>query len=294
MTFDTYIIKYYYMMWVSKVSGFMHMLFCVKCYVTTYMQAWRLECLLIFISLYINEGIYMSFPMTHMLIAYKIVNRRLGSMPERSYNPASFIVGSIAPDVVHFRDDYCGEIKGRSHLWHYGPRWGITTDFDGWLNNILAFYESMKESNIERSFLEGYVTHLLTDYLNDKLLWIKFRDRYLDLSQGMEELREGVSQAEWDEAFATYRKELYITNQWLYGNTKEADEILHLLETGERIIIKDYYEMPEYNAAIESLCHDQFSKKDDYGEAACRYYTPKVACDFIDDSVEYISHALGL
>ncbi len=60
--------------------------------------------------------------------------------------PGDFLLGSAAPDAVHFHDRYDVSLKEKSHLWEFGPRWGITLDSEGWLEAIRKFWEKIKVS----------------------------------------------------------------------------------------------------------------------------------------------------
>ncbi len=79
--------------------------------------------------------------------------------------PGDFLLGSAAPDAVHFHDGYQVSLKEKSHLWEFGSRWGITLNSEGWLEAIRKFWE--KNQSVEnRDFMVGYCAHLLTDWEN--------------------------------------------------------------------------------------------------------------------------------
>ncbi len=55
----------------------------------------------------------MSYPMVHLKIAYGLLVRDDGERIKRS---GDFLLGSVAPDAVHFHDSYDVSLKERSHI----------------------------------------------------------------------------------------------------------------------------------------------------------------------------------
>lgn len=74
----------------------------------------------------------MSFPMTHLSIAYNIfVNT------SQIKEPGDFLLGAIAPDSVHFRDDFKSSMKKISHLCVGNEKWGEVTNNEEWWLEVL-------------------------------------------------------------------------------------------------------------------------------------------------------------
>lgn len=112
----------------------------------------------------------MSYPMVHLKIAYGLLVRDDGERIKRS---GDFLLGSVAPDAVHFHDSYDVSLKERSHIWKFGPRWGLTLDSEGWRDAIRKFWRENRDA-VNRDFLAGYCAHLLTDWENDRRIWAPF------------------------------------------------------------------------------------------------------------------------
>jgi len=115
----------------------------------------------------------MPFPLTHLLIADELLARR----PRPPEDAAQFILGSIAPDAVHYRKNLpsdmsgIGPIKKITHLCPVSEeRWGYVTDNDGWLECIRAFVKAHPGS-----LAEGYTAHVLADLFNNMTMWRNFR-----------------------------------------------------------------------------------------------------------------------
>ena len=96
----------------------------------------------------------MSYPMVHLKVAYGLLLRYGDGWIER---PGDFLLGSVAPDAVHFHDRYDVSLKEKSHLWEFGPRWGITLDSEGWLEAIRKFWKE-NQSVENRDFMAGFWT----------------------------------------------------------------------------------------------------------------------------------------
>lgn len=112
----------------------------------------------------------MAFTMTHLIISKNISEifaGYIGSLPQ-------FYLGSVAPDAVHYREDYDSEYKKASHLNTSIERWGMMMDYDDWESNIIAFFNKHKKSE-NRDFIIGYCTHVLSDLYNTINVWTPFR-----------------------------------------------------------------------------------------------------------------------
>lgn len=113
----------------------------------------------------------MSYQMIHLEVAYRLLDQY-----KWVEKPEDFLLGAIAPDSVHFHEEYDVQLKEKSHLWDCGPRWGITLESDKWKENVLQFWKLHKEDG-NRDFIAGYCVHILTDWLNDLRIWTPFRKK---------------------------------------------------------------------------------------------------------------------
>jgi len=121
----------------------------------------------------------MAFPLTHLLVAEKV----LESFPTLS--PEQFLLGSVAPDAVHYRAEFVnssqsniGATKKITHLCPVSDeKWGQVTDNNGWVVCVQKFLT--KHNN---SLAQGYAVHVLTDIFNNKTLWFEFRTKHPDIA----------------------------------------------------------------------------------------------------------------
>jgi len=74
----------------------------------------------------------------------------------------NFLLETLAPDSVHFHNNYNSDMKKSSHLCIGNERWGWVTNNDEWLNNVLAFLYNNKNSK-EFDFIYGYCSRIVAN-----------------------------------------------------------------------------------------------------------------------------------
>lgn len=124
----------------------------------------------------------------HLKVAYEL-NKRL------DINSIDFIVGNIAPDAVNVNG-----FAEKEERWTAHQR---DKDYDIWIENAITFYEQNKDK-INNEFLLGYTSHLLTDVLHDKYLYMKqkkqiINDTKCDINDAHDILREDMNNYSFDE-----------------------------------------------------------------------------------------------
>lgn len=207
----------------------------------------------------------MSYPMVHLKVAYGLLAQYDGGNMER---PGDFLLGAVAPDAVHFHDKYDVSLKEKSHLWKFGPHWGVTLDSEGWRDAILTFWRDNRD--VENSdFMAGYCTHLLTDWENDRCIWTPFRERQMQ-------------SADYDEVYGRYAAEAYGIDQWLYQNGKESQEIWRLLEQGRAYGVKGCILKEDLAKQKQSLLYEQFTGKTAVDVSGYRFCTKGIMAEFIN------------
>ena len=107
----------------------------------------------------------MAQPMMHLLIADKIYTKESGTI--LSYG--EFLLGSIAPDAVHMREDYTRERKRISH-YKYNSESPISY-FDTFFDEYAAAEN--------KAFVLGYLVHLLSDMIWYHSVRVPFKGKFL-------------------------------------------------------------------------------------------------------------------
>ena len=107
----------------------------------------------------------MAQPMMHLLIADKIYAKKFSSF----YSYGDFLLGSIAPDAVHVKENYTRELKDISH-YKFNSKSSISY-FD-------TFFDKYYASK-NKDFVVGYLIHLLSDMIWYHSIRVPFKERFL-------------------------------------------------------------------------------------------------------------------
>lgn len=213
----------------------------------------------------------MSYPMVHLKVAYGLLSRDDGGYIERS---GDFLLGAVAPDAVYFHEEYDVSLKEKSHVWKFGPCWGVTLDSEGWRVAIRKFWRENRDA-ANRDFMAGYCTHLLTDWENDRCIWTPFREK---MKQG----------AKRDEVYGEYGKEAKGMDLWLYQNDKETQDIWRLLEQGKVCGVDGCILEEDLARQKQSLLYEQFIGKNAVDVSRYRICTKEIMVEFIKACIERI------
>ena len=216
----------------------------------------------------------MSYQMTHLEIAYRLLDKYkwIKVRPD-------FLLGAIAPDAVHFHEEYHVELKEQSHLWDCGPRWGVTLDSDKWKRNVLDFW-NMHKTDPNRDYIAGYCVHILTDWLNDIKIWFPFRN-------------ENMQDEDVDAIYHIYGKEAYRGDQWLFHESNNSEKIMSLLAESRAYSIVNCVLQKDVETQKKHILSEQYKNKGNYDISGHRYCTEAVTISFIDECVEELKDILG-
>ena len=219
----------------------------------------------------------MSGQITHMEIAYRLAER-LSITKDRQ----QLILGSVAPDSVHFADDYLNK-KIHSHLFENCGPWGDTQDYDQWIVNIKAFedkYVAKEKDNSRKLFLLGIVIHCLTDYWNDLLIWRMLQKKM-------------IPPMNYDEFKEAYYPESMRTDRWLFQNTNNAGEIMKLLDASKEFDFEDYVRAADISKMKHHLIYEQYNLPDPIDVSGHKFYPSSLLIDFVEEVPDRITDHLG-
>lgn len=217
----------------------------------------------------------MAYSMVHLEIAYRLLEKF-----DWIRKPGDFLLGALAPDSVHFIENYHYHLKERSHVWDCGPRWGITTDPDKWKKDILQFWKENKNA-ANKDFIAGYCVHLLTDVMNGIIIWGPFQE-------------EHIRGTDVESAYHIYGKEAYESDQWLFQNSDNCKEIMANLESATVYGVDGCIEKEYVLQQKEFILRENYEKDECFDISGFQYCTEKVIGDFIEECVEMISQVLVL
>lgn len=215
----------------------------------------------------------MAYQMIHMEVAYRLLDKF-----DWIQEPADYMMGSIAPDSVHFYPEYNVHLKECSHLWNYGPRWGITVESEKWQANILDFW-NMHKNDENKDFIAGYCVHVLTDRFNDLILWQPFREMV-------------QSGAAYEDIYKIYAKEAIGSDRWLYQNSKNSPCIMELLAQSRTYSIPGCILKEEVDCQKQHILTAQYANLTPADTRDYRYCTEESILSFIDTCVNEISQIM--
>lgn len=214
----------------------------------------------------------MPFVMTHLQIAYKILN----STPQIK-KPGEFMLGALAPDAVHFRDNYNSDMKKRSHLCVGNEKWGRLTNNHEWLENVLSFLQENKQAD-NADFIYGYCSHILADIQNNIKIWTPF------MIENIEALEKGLGNVYHQEA-SNIDYEQYISHP-------EQKAIWETLEKAVGYDISNVIGSSEINEMKNSVLHSRFMNREHADVASNKYVTISGMEEFVSMESRYIKELL--
>lgn len=213
----------------------------------------------------------MSHTMIHLKVAMNIVNSI-----DKITNKADFILGSMSPDAVHFRESYESTMKRNSHLCLGEERWGSITNNDEWSCNILRYMSECKDKS-NRDFLLGYYCHILTDVQNNKNVWMPYREKAFK-----------------DTAFdggKKYSQESFNLDYALYLE-EDTKDIMNLLAEGEAYSIADIITKDEIELMRLDTIEKRYIDRENIDISNHEYVTMDSMKKFIKNESEYIKNLI--
>ncbi len=114
----------------------------------------------------------MPYSMLHLLAGQRL----LSELPVA--DAGLFLLGSVAPDAVHFHPGYESALKCASHFVPDGVAWGDCREEANpvWLANVRDFLRR-PPAGAPRDFLLGYAAHVIEDVYNNRAVWTPLRHR---------------------------------------------------------------------------------------------------------------------
>jgi len=211
----------------------------------------------------------MAFPLTHLLVSDELLTRK----PRCETEAAQFLLGSLAPDAVHYRENIIlGPTKKISHLCPVSDEpWGKVTANDEWAEIVIAFARSNPDS-----LAQGYATHCLTDIFTNKTLWMKFRTQHPQ---------------EWEKGYKSgYYQDLRNIDARLFLEIKP--DIFSLLAKAKATDIPGLVSADEIQAIQHNILYVQYKVPP---AAPCReyfYVTYDETMDLIQKAADFVEENL--
>ena len=214
----------------------------------------------------------MPFPLTHLCVAYRMLEQLPSPAPEQ------FLLGSIAPDAVHFRaeftnatQDFIGQAKKVTHLCPISDeKWGRVTDVDGWLEYVRIFLHANRKDPLA----VGYAVHVLTDIYNHISIWTNFITNYPD------EAAKGYT--------SDYYRDLRNINLRIYREIFTDSKIQKHLQNSTPQDMPELVTAAEILADRNSLLYTSYTDAPESVDTSnCFYITYEQTLDFINDAADF-------
>lgn len=177
----------------------------------------------------------MAQPMMHLLIANKIYKEKCILI--NSYE--DFLLGSIAPDAVHMRENYTREIKDISHY-----RFNNKSDIHHFDTFMDEFYTTEN-----KDFLLGYLVHLLSDMIWYHSVRVPFKEKFT---------KSPVHNMSMNEA---YYKDCEQLEQLMYFEDN-ALQIIETLNKGKAYSLEDMIDEKDVECWKEKVIFNYNNRKD--------------------------------
>ncbi len=214
----------------------------------------------------------MPFPMVHLCIAYDIIKTA-----PRIKKPDDFVLGSIAPDSVHFREGFKHDMKSQTHLVIGCKNLRQHTDNDKHLSNVREFLKQ-RHDGVSEDFIYGYSAHILADITWNIKFWTPYR-----IANGAA-LNSGAP--------SVLHQEASVVDYELYINNPDSGSIWELLKKGDSYDIPDVVVKSEIDAMRASILNEQYAKSRLDDTLVKKYISLEVVRDTIADEVKRISTEL--
>lgn len=211
----------------------------------------------------------MPFQMTHLHIAKKIYQY----YPETIKDLSQFFIGNVAPDAVHNRTGYISENKKVSHLCVGDESWGMHTNNDEWIENVLEFLRKNKNST-NYDFLYGFSCHVLSDIYNNINVWTPFRLKYPD------ELTKGYG--------GLYHQESEKVEIELALREENKEDFWVHLEKAKSISIKGIIYAEEIEKHKENILYNWYKNKEHQDTSINKLVTIDSTMLFVEDASKFV------
>jgi len=221
-----------------------------------------------------------AFPVTHLLVGDALLAKQTACVwPD--VDAAQFLLGSLAPDGVHYREEFMGaamqNIGHAKKITHLCPvsdeRWGAVTDNEGWVKCVQAW---MRESSGPLAY--GYAVHVLTDLHNNMTLWERFRTQY---------------PAEAAKGYASdYYRDLHEIDLRLYLSHVKGRKIEQLLASAKPNDIPGLVSAEEINAIRDNILYENYKGRIPAVGYECSFITYDETLGFIAEAAEAVSRWL--
>ena len=208
----------------------------------------------------------MPYPMIHLQIAKKILDDSVLIIEDKP----QFYLGTLSPDAVQFREVYD---KKLSHIVYSNVPWGFVVDNDEWIKDLFGFFhENYGKTN--KSFLFGYLIHILADIYNNIKIWTPFRLKNSD--KNFRELHEISYKENMIIDLKLFQECMFIKELWIYLKESISFNFLNIVNKTDMDNIKN------------QILNIQYKNKEPANDKKNTIVTYSNIIKFINETVAFI------
>lgn len=203
----------------------------------------------------------------------------LGKAGEKIKDPEAFVVGNIAPDAVHSRENYKREMKKISHL-----RQGIVDSTFLQKDNLKLFHDRLEDfvksfcvkTRADYDFMCGYAAHLVTDELFIRTV----RQEYVGKMEKIGVYQDDI------EFFYKITRDMNGTDYIIAKKYPFKTDPVLFLEKPEHFEVDGFVRVNEINLTMKWIAENYFEGENRFKSPV--YLTYEEVCEFIDNSSEEV------
>lgn len=211
----------------------------------------------------------MPYPMSHLYISERILDKI------NINNVSQFYLGSVAPDAIHFRQNFDIIQKRHSHIYEGLNRDNLDLFITNWIENVLIFFNKNKKSETDKNFLIGYCIHLLADIYNYKFIWTPFKMNY-----GKENEK-------------IYQDECRIVDLELFQKLNYETKLFPIIEDSKGMDFFGLIFEDEINKLKNNILNNQYKNKQKVNSVENNFMTYEKMQEFNNDIIYFIVDNLG-
>jgi len=214
----------------------------------------------------------MSYAMTHLAIA-KEVNDAINIATDLP----QFFMGAIAPDSVHFRENYHSDMKKKAHYCPNPKPWGNISnadECDEWLDCLMPKLRASK-GQTHSDFYWGCLIHILSDIWNTRENFI----HYSDWCNRENIPEDAYINEQKHNDLIMFKTVPWKDEMWMYLSEAQGESVDNIIKANEVEKFRDYV----FKMCKEEILESGYSKV---------FRTPDDNCMFIKNSAYKISNLL--
>ena len=207
--------------------------------------------------------------MSHLYISETLLKKlKLDNIPQ-------YYLGSLAPDAVHFRNEFNRSHKRISHLYKNLDRENLDIYINHWKNNVENFFIGHNSKEVYE-FTLGYCIHLMADIYNYKYIWTPFKLKF-----GRENDK-------------VYQNECLTVDFEILQKENYKAKLLPILDQSKELDFFDLITQEELTGLKNNIINIQYEDKESVDNSGNKFITYEKMKEHNNDMVKYIAEEFSV